>query len=223
MRIDTAIQESEASLPLFVTRQNKYRVGLLLWFYAALIYLTSNHFPILEPQLLPMSRLDRAIPFLPNTVWIYLSEYLFFITIYLSARDMVNLNKYVYSFIALQTTSVLIFVLWPTTFPRELFPLPEDLNAPTYFIFSALRQLDTPVNCCPSLHVSSVFLSSFIFLDEQQKKFPLFFFWGAAIALSTLTTKQHYFVDVLSGLFMAILFYWIFHKLVSYRGHHENR
>lgn len=205
------------TLPLIVTRRNKITAGALLWLFASAVYLTSNHFPIFEPQFLLMTPIDLAVPFIPNTLWIYISEYVFFVIIYLLCRDEENLNRYVYSFFALQTTSVLIFWLWPTTFPREAFPLPDDLNAATYFVFSNLRELDSPNNCFPSLHVSSVFLTSFIFLNEQKKKFPFFFCWAAAIAFSTLTTKQHYFVDVLGGLAMAIIFYALFHRMVAYR------
>lgn len=199
-------------LPLFITRKNKYPVGFALATFAAALYLTSNHFHIIEPKYLEFSWIDRVVPFLPYSVWVYISEYLFFLAVYITCKDMVNLNKYFYSFLVLQSTSVLIFWLWPTTYPRDLFPVPPDIDPITQWVFHALRTTDTPANCCPSLHVSSVYLSSFIFLDDQKKKFPFFFLWGTAIAFSTLTTKQHYLIDVSSGFIMAIIAYWIFHK-----------
>lgn len=205
------------SLPIFMTKENKYSIGFMLAVVAVLMYLASNHYHFFTPQLLPMYWIDTVVPFLPNSVWIYISEYVFFAVVYVTCKDMVNLNKYFYSFLVLQLTSVLIFFVWPTTYPRELFPLPDDLNAFTYYAFSTLRMTDTPANCCPSLHVSSVYLSAFIFLDDQRKKFPFFFIWGTAIALSTLTTKQHYLIDVVMGFLMAVSTYWIFHKYISYR------
>ena len=205
------------ALPLFLTRENKYTVGFVMWILATLLYMTANHFPILTPRHLPLWWVDRAIPLIPETIWIYVSEYLFFIAIYVSAKDMVNTNKYLYSVFALQFFSVLIFWFWPTVYPREFFPLPEDIDALTFFMFTWIRTIDAPTNCCPSLHVSSVFLSTFIFLDEQRKKFPFFFLWGTAIAASTLPTKQHYLVDVITGFLLAVIFYWIFHRLMAYR------
>lgn len=184
---------------------------------AALLYLPANHFHLYPPQLLPFWWLDTVVPFIPETVWIYTSEYIFFIVVYITCKDMVNLNKYFYSFLVLQISSVFIFWFWPTTYPRELFPLTNDLDPLTHYVFSALRVTDTPANCCPSLHVSSVYLSSFIFLDDQKKKFPFFFLWGTAIAVTTLTTKQHYLIDVIAGLAMALVAYWVFHKYVPYR------
>ena len=218
LRLPTSIQFSRLnlSLPLFLTPANKYWMGFFLYCITVILYLTSNHFHLSSPQLLPLSWVDKVVPFLPNTVWIYLSEYAFFVVVYLSCNDIINLNKYFYSFLALQLVSVLIFWMLPTTYPRDQFPLTSDLDALTYGVFYLLRKMDTPANCCPSLHVSSVYLSTFLFLDEQRKKFLFFFIWGTAISLSTLTTKQHYLVDVFSGFFMAAAIYWLFHKYITY-------
>lgn len=205
------------SLPSIIHRGNKYQMGALLYLITAILYLTSNHYHLFEPRMLPLSTLDQITPFMPNTVWIYVSEYFLFASVFIFSKDFLNLNKYFYSFLSLQIMSVFIFWVWPTTYPRDLFPLSPDLNTWTYALFSSLRQSDTPANCCPSLHVSSVYLSSFIFLDEQKEKFPFFFLWATAIAVSTMTTKQHYLVDIGAGFILAVLNYWIFHKWTGYR------
>lgn len=206
------------ALPLFINRLNRLSVGAMMFIGGGSLYLLSNHLHFSDPRLLPMSWVDNAVPFLPNTMWIYISEYIYFIVIYLLCKDMVNLNKYFYSFLSLQIVSAFLFWIWPTTYPRDSFPLPADLNAFTTFAFTQLRQADTPASCCPSLHVSSVYLSSFVFLDEQRPKFVFFFFWGTLIAASTLTTKQHYLIDVVAGFGMAVLWYFLFHRLVKYRA-----
>jgi membrane-associated phospholipid phosphatase len=205
------------SLPLFLTRPRKYAAGVALFGYAIVLYLLSNHYPLFPPQMLVRTPLDVAVPFLPNTVWLYMSEWLFFTAIYVVSEDMDNLNKYIYSFFTLPTVSCLIFWAFPTTYPRELFPLPADLNSLTYFAFNHLRHTDTPANCCPSLHVSGVYLSALIYLDEQRKYFPVFLLWATASAFSTLTTKQHYFIDVVCGFLLAIVIYGVFHRWASYR------
>ncbi|HTL11405.1 MAG TPA: phosphatase PAP2 family protein, partial [Bdellovibrionota bacterium] len=184
---------------------------------ATLMYVLSNHFHLFPPVMLPMSWVDRAVPFVPQTVWIYTSEFILFILTYALSRDHRNANKYLYSFLALQTVSVAIFVIYPTTFPRAQFPLPADLDPLTRALFAHLRVTDTPANCAPSLHVSSCYLSSFVFLDERRRLFPLFFLWASAIAFTTLTTKQHYLVDVALGFVFAAIFYWIFHRWMNYR------
>jgi membrane-associated phospholipid phosphatase len=205
------------TLPLFINQENKYFAGIFLSIIAAFLYLTSNHIHIITPQQLPMGWIDNIVPFLPYTIWIYLSEYVLFIVIYVGCRDLTTLNKYFYSFLFLQSLSVAVFWIWPTTYPRELFPLPTDLDPVSYFIFNSVRQTDSAANCCPSLHISCVYLSVFIFLEEQRKKFPFFFIWGTCIAVSTLTTKQHYWIDVIAGLIMAIFAYRIFHSFIAYK------
>jgi len=205
------------ALPVFLTRRNKYPIGLLMASIAALLYLSSNHRPFFAPSVLSMSFIDRWVPFVPWTVWIYLSEYFFFAVVYILTRDMVNTNKYLYSFMALQVVSVGIFFIYPTTFPRDQYPLDIDPNSWTHLAFTMLRAVDAPNNCLPSLHVSSCYLSAFIFLDEQREKFWFFFLWATAVAVTTITTKQHYFIDVAAGLAMAGIFYTIFHRFVSYR------
>jgi membrane-associated phospholipid phosphatase len=148
------------------------------------------------------------------------SEYIYFIVIYALCRETLNMNRYVYAVLAIQFVSVAIFWAWPTTYPRHLFPLPDTLDPLTYKLFASLREGDSPNNCAPSLHVSSVLLCAFLFFNEQREKLWFFLTWGAMISLSTLTTKQHYIVDVVSGLMMAILFHWLFYRRISY---HESR
>ena len=209
------------SLPIFVDHTNKYKVGVALYLFAIVTYLSSNHIHIFEPQQLPMSWVDQAVPFIPWTVWIYISEYFLFGSVFILTRNSANLSRYVYSFFFLQATSVLIFWVWPTTFPRGDFPLGEGVDPLTYWMFDSLRSMDSPANCAPSLHVSCCYLSAFNFLNEQKKKFPFFFIWATAVAAATLTTKQHYLIDVVLGFIMAVAFYWIFQKVVQY--HQPNR
>lgn len=211
------------SLPLFLTRANKNSMGISLAIFAVALYLPSNHLHFFTPKMLPYSYFDQIVPFWPHSVWMYLSEYAFFIAVYVTCKNLINLNKFFYSFIVLQSLSVLIFLVWPTTYPRELFPLPESLDSLTYFVFHALRETDTPANCCPSLHVSSVFLSAFVIYDDHERKkwFPFFLMWGIAIAFSTLTTKQHYWIDLFTGILMAMAIFWIFHRTMNYHSVHE--
>lgn len=205
-------------LPLFVTKGNKYFVGSLMFGMSYLFYYFTNHYPYFEPRLLPMTWIDQTAPFVPYSVFIYISEYFFFAFVYILLRNHDNINKYLYSFFLLQVMSCSIFLAFPTTYPRENFPVPTDLPNYVQATWAWLRHIDTPGNCFPSLHVSSVYLSSFAFwTDGQKKTFWVFFIWATMIALSTLTTKQHYVADIISGLGLAILFYRWFHLKQEYQ------
>lgn len=205
------------TLPLFLTTKLKYPVGALLFLSAFFMYYFTNHHPIFTPRELPLTPIDDAIPFIPWTVLIYVSEYFFFTTVYLVCRDMENVNKYIYSFFATQGVSCLVFLLWPTIFPRDLYPIPDGTHPLVDGVFQWLREQDAPTNCFPSLHVSTVYLSAYIFLDEQREKFPFFIVWATLIALSTLPTKQHYFIDIMAGWLLSVAAYWFFHRWMRYR------
>jgi membrane-associated phospholipid phosphatase len=204
-------------LPLFMTSKLKYPVGGAMFSLAFFLYYVTNHYPYFPPHELPLLAIDRAVPFVPSTVLIYVSEYFFFTTVYIVVRDMENLNKYLYSFFFIQAFSCLIFFLWPTIYPRDLFPIPPETNHFIATIFNTLRVGDAATNCFPSLHVSSVFLSVYIFRDEQREKFPYFLAWGILIALSTLPTKQHYFADVTAGWALSVIVYFVFHRWMPYQ------
>lgn len=219
MNVEGAQSQAQTryALPLFITQKTKLFWGIVTFGLGASLYLLTNHFPLFEPKLLHMTWIDQAVPFIPETFWIYTSEYYLFAVVFFTAKNLHNVNKYLYSFFILQLISISFFIVYPTTYPRELFPLPSDLDWLTYALFENLRVADQPTSCLPSLHVSSCYLSSFIFLDEQRKKFPFFFIWATLVGLSTLTTKQHYLVDVIAGLFLAVAVYWVFHRWVPYR------
>src|SRR5690606_25062089 len=130
------------ALPVFVNERNKYPLAAVWFVVAATLYLFSNHIHFFEPVYLQKMWIDHVTPFIPETVWIYLSEYFLFLSVYILCKDFTNASKYLYSFMTLQTISVLIFIIYPTTFNRADFPIPESTDPITTFIFNALRTVD---------------------------------------------------------------------------------
>jgi len=189
---------------LIINHENKIWGLFFLTIYSLGLYMTSNHFHIFRPMVLPFTLIDNQVPFMPGSVWTYISMYAILPLGYFLLKDLRNLNMLVWAYLILQTVSNFVFFMWPTTYPRDLYPLSQMAIEPvTYHVFKILRSIDDPSNCLPSLHVSSVYLVSFAFLTEQKEKFPIFFIWATAIAISTLTTKQHYIWDVGTGLCLS--------------------
>ena len=205
-------------LPLFITKQNKYIAGSIMYLIGYICYYMTNHHSLFEPRHLDLTWVDLNTPFIPESVLIYISEYFYFAFVYILLKRNDNINQYLYSFFTLQVFSCGIFLLYPTIYPRENFPIPADTAPWLTSIWIWLRHQDAATNCFPSLHVSSVYLSSFAFITDRKKKtFWLFFVWSTLIALSTLTTKQHYVADILSGMFLSVIFFYWFHYKQAYQ------
>lgn len=209
-------RQRRLSLPLLVREKNKYYLLIVVYAVSALLYLLAQRFPIFEARQLPLTWLDNVVPFIPTTIWLYTSEYFFFLAVFLSVKGEKALNEYFYALILLQLICVPIFWLWPTIFPRHLFALPDGLDPVSYFVFAKMRTTDLATNCFPSLHVSGVLLSALV-LRNHSKKFLLFMIWAIIISISTLTTKQHYFVDVVAGMVLAVTIHAIFRRFVNYK------
>lgn len=157
---------------------------------------------------LPMPEFERSIPFLNWTIWIYIVLYpIYIIWALANYKNEGEMNKTVYGFILLTVISCLLFILFPVNYPRELYPLAPGTDITTQ-IFMAMRVLDKPSNCLPSLHVGICYLFAYAFLKESRGKFIISFLISSLIAYSTLTTKQHYIYDIALGFLLSSAIYF---------------
>jgi membrane-associated phospholipid phosphatase len=148
------------------------------------------------------------------TIWFYISDYLYIAAVFVLLRNKENMNRIYYSQIAMLIFTMTVFFVIPTTYPR-----PEiEYHGISGWMLGLLHSADTPGNACPSVHVGMTFLAGFGFIKEKRYLFPIFMVWALLISLSTLTVKQHYFMDVLSGVVMAILFYFLAQRFIKERA-----
>lgn len=172
-------------------------------------YSLPNRFHFFPPALLSMTAVDEALPFSLESVWVYLSAYVMIYLTFLLSPEVERANRLVWSFLTLTLLGSLVFWIFPTTYPRADFPIPPGAAGWSVEVFRHMRGLDEPANCLPSLHVGISFLCSFVFLPDRRRLFLTWFAWAVAIWISTMTTKQHYFVDGALGLVLA----WLVHRL----------
>lgn len=182
----------------------KYKLGLLGLFVLSyhFFYILPNFYPLSTPTVLPLSVIDKSIPFVPWTFLIYLSEYLLIVITIISIKELNKFKSFAQLSFGVLFFIGPIFILWPTTYPRP--PYPANETAMVAFAMNLVAKVDMPTNCLPSLHVATTSVAVYS-LRHLRKWLPLFACWGLAIFGSTLTTKQHYVVDVLAGLMAAIL------------------
>jgi membrane-associated phospholipid phosphatase len=118
-------------------------------------------------------------------------------------KDLENLHRLTYAFFALQIVSNLVFVLYPVAIPRELYPIPDNLDPATSWLLHLIRNVDSVRNCLPSLHVGNCCLAGLVYWKENRRKFIFSGPWILLVSFSTLGTKQHYLWDVIAGLALA--------------------
>src|SRR4051812_47880502 len=202
------------TLPIFIHKNNRISMALLCGVAFFFGYTIPNHFHLFTPQYLTLTEFDRSVPFSPWTVFVYTSEYFFFAFAYFAFKDELNRNRYIWSYFGVLFVGAMIFIFFPTTYPRADFPLPADVNPITAVVFNALRGFDDPSNCFPSMHVTCCYITAFAFLPKAESRFNFWFFfiWSTLISASTLPTKQHYIADVVGGLVLSSAGYWVFFK-----------
>ena len=170
-----------------------------------LSYALPNRFHVFSPTLLRMTELDQVLPFTVESVWVYVSAYLMIYLTFFFTHEVERANRLVWSFLTLTFMGAIVFWLFPTTYPRSYFPIPEGTVGLSVFVLGQLRGVDLPANCLPSLHVAFAFLCAFVFLPDRRRFFAAWFVWAVAIWISTMTTKQHYFIDGLFGFLLAYI------------------
>jgi membrane-associated phospholipid phosphatase len=176
--------------------------------FAALYSLTGN-LHLTAPRLLVPSLIDQRIPFVDWTVWIYHSQFFFLAINIALLKDEVNLSRVFYALNLASLLSFLIFTLYPTTIPRP----PQELAGLTMKAFALLYAVDSPTNCFPSLHISLAWLSALGVMRESKKLGLFVGLWAMLISVSTMTTKQHYIVDVAGGLAITMLCYFLLRRV----------
>ena len=194
----------------FIERQAKWKIALVATLIHGVLYLLPNHIHLFPPRELPLSAVDRAVPFWPATVWVYWTDYALVFVGFRYCRPLGTTIRFVYALLTLVLVATAIQWLWPTTYPREVFPIPDGTDPVTAFLFRRFREADSPASCLPSLHVAASYLAAFAVLHHDRRHAALLSLWATAIFVSTLTTKQHYVVDGLAGLALAAAVWWGF-------------
>jgi membrane-associated phospholipid phosphatase len=161
-------------------------------------YFWIEYHPLTTVRTLPLTWLDRVIPFQPlGWVWVYESFYLPLNVIPWLAEKRDDLRRYIGGFALVSLISFTVFLVLPIRGPRPEF-------ADASGAYALLRWIDAPLNCLPSLHAALlIYTLAFgrrILRDEIRARVQwVFVVWAALIFYATLSTKQHYAVDLLAG------------------------
>ncbi|MDB5813089.1 MAG: PA-phosphatase [Rhodocyclales bacterium] len=170
-----------------------------------IIYLWLLKHPMYAVTRMPLTALDRVIPFQPETLLLYVSLWVYVGLPALLFGSHKSLIGYGFAACVLCLIGLACFYLWPTAIARP------DIDWVRYPAFAFLQHIDAAGNACPSLHVASAVFSA-IWLDRLLRAMRssaalrvLSALWCFGIVYSTLATKQHVALDALAGAALAVL------------------
>jgi protein-tyrosine phosphatase len=150
---------------------------------------------------------ERDIPFLSWTIVPYWSiDVLYGLSLFVCATRE-ELRAHVRRLLAAQVIAVSCFLAFPLKF---VFARPETEGL-FGWMFEVLMGFDRPFNQAPSLHVALLVILWVLYGKYATGAWRLLLHgWFALIAVSILTTYQHHFIDLPTGLWVGWLCVWLF-------------
>lgn len=158
-------------------------------------------FPV---RIMPVSWLDRMIPFVPDTVYLYESIWLLMPIAPWLTKTRNELNAYWIGFAVMSIVGFSIFFFFPTAVLR-----PNNIQN-TNVLYEALIRFDNGINACPSFHAAlAVFHGACCHLIFSRGRWNrliqgVIWVWVLGILAATLLTKQHVFVDIVAGIILGV-------------------
>lgn len=181
--------------------------GTTLWttlFFVGYFHLLRH--PASAATVMPLTALDRGIPFMPFLLGAYVSLWVYVGLAPGLQRTLKELLVYGLWAGALCAAGLLCFYLWPTQTP------PHAIDTAGYPGFDVLQGVDAAGNACPSMHVA-IAMFTVLHLEDVLRRVQVpallrvvNLLWFAAICLSTLAIKQHVVLDVLAGAVLGLVF-----------------
>lgn len=173
-------------------------------FFLAYFHLLRH--PIHPVTVMPLTAIDRWIPFQPPMLIAYFSLWFYVGVAPGFLWRFKELVVYGLWSVALCLCGLAFFYLWPTAVPT-LMRSTTDFPG-----FEMLEGIDAAGNACPSMHVAIAMFTA-VYLHDllRHLRVPpvwrlLNAAWFVAIAYSTLAVKQHVVIDVLAGGVLGAVF-----------------
>lgn len=122
-----------------MNRRARWAIAIAAPLVHGLMYGAANRYPRVAPTELPLTAFDHAVPFVPDTVWVYLSDYLMVLVAFLICRATLRFTA---TFAAVIAVSTAVQWLVPIAYPRGLFPVAP---AGGLAVAGAVHLLESPV------------------------------------------------------------------------------
>ena len=187
----------------------RIRVFSLFWatipFYFLIPFLRSS---INCPQW--VLYIDQFIPFIGWMVIPYYSYYILIIIPPFIIKDKERLSSLTYTLIKATIFCYIFYILWPISSSDILKQV--DVENSFFFLHSSITFDFLNQNAFPSMHVFVSTIIALVLVKELPKFRILFYLSAAGIFFATFLIKQHYVLDSISGLIIAVVAYFLYHK-----------
>ena len=157
-------------------------------------------------HLLTPGFVDNIVPFTTYFVYPYIFWYVMLIGVpyIIGLNDEKQFKKYILSVVICAVIALVVFIVYPTIMERP------ELIVKTFSdrLLSYSYAVSTPTKSAPSIHValSTLFIFGTLMTKELKSPYKIFvLIVSVLIIISTMFVKQHYFIDVLSGLCLGAL------------------
>jgi protein-tyrosine phosphatase len=148
---------------------------------------------------------ERSIPFVPWTIVPYWSiDLLYCLSIFVCTTRR-ELDRYAQRLLAVQLISIGFFIALPLRFSFDRPAAGGFFGA----LFTALGSFDKPFNQAPSLHIGLLIVIWVTLARHCAQRWRwVLHAWMTLIGLSILTTYQHHFIDLPTGLAVGFAVLW---------------
>ncbi len=160
----------------------------------------------------PQIGLDRDIPAIPESVWIYLGLFWFAYPVLLllvpkTKTGVKSLITTLQTLFVVEVVSIIIFFLVPAEVDLrdQMIAALVHADSLTSSVIEAKYSVDQPMSSWPSLHVSHcviIWAAGRQWMIHQKHSDFVRILYGTTLLLiifSTLTTKQHHIFDLVTG------------------------
>jgi len=188
--------------------------------FFCVFWLLIPRYLLTRPRTLPLTDLERRLPFVEHWVYVYLSICLFNVAAPYLTTSRPLLRRHAEGMAAITVISFACFALFPVEMPA-----PTDRAVTTLY---GLILADTRLNNFPSLHASYTFYGLLYWthvLPDMPSRTArrltggLVTVWAAALILSVLLLKQHYLADVAAGGVLGVGIHWLGFRRLPLAGH----
>lgn len=182
----------------------KWVLGLTAAVVQSSIYFFIGNTHFARSTELLRTKLDDAIPFIPATSWFYLPVYAgIFVIALVGFETREHFNRALVGFGLILLAGLAGHRLVAAEYPRP--PMAPPFLGASQAFMAWVQAIDPPCNVFPSLHVAHTSSLALILHHENPTLGRIVIALAFLLAVSTLTTKQHFIADVLAGFALAAL------------------